>query len=147
MVKKSVFLGFICMFMFLSSSFGQNWQHNWNEVTSMAQKEHKHILLNFSGSDWCLLCMRMHKNVFGSNEFIAFATQNLVLYNADFPRNKKNQLNKELEQQNNTLADRYNSQGHFPCTVVLDSNGKVLKQWDGLYTGGVENFIAELKSL
>ncbi|GAT64218.1 thioredoxin family protein [Paludibacter jiangxiensis] len=147
MVKKSLFISFVSMFIFLTASYGQQWQHSWNETTSLSQKEHKHILLNFSGSDWCLPCMRMHKNVFGSNEFTAFASQNLVMYNADFPRNKKNQLNKEIEKQNNALADLYNKEGHFPFTVLLDSNGKVLKQWNGLYTGSVENFIAEIKSL
>lgn len=147
MVKKSLFISLASMFIFLSSSYGQQWQRSWNETTSLSQKEHKHILLNFSGSDWCLPCMRMHKNVFGSNEFTAFASQNLVLYNADFPRNKKNQLSKEIEKQNNALADQYNKEGHFPFTVLLDSNGKVLKQWNGFYTGSVENFIAEIKSL
>ncbi len=147
MVKKSLFISLSLLFISLASSYGQQWQHNWNEATSQSQKGHKHILLNFSGSDWCLPCMRMHKNIFGSNEFTTFASQNLVMYNADFPRNKKNQLSKEIEKQNNALADQYNKEGHFPFTVLLDSNGKVLKQWNGLYTGSVENFIAEIKSL
>ncbi len=147
MIKKSLFVSLIGLFLCVVPGHGQQWQHSWNEATALAQKEHKHILLNFSGSDWCLLCMRMHKNIFGSNQFITFASQNLVLYDADFPRNKKNQLSKELEQQNNTLADKYNSAGHFPCTVLLDDNGKVLKQWDSAYTGTPDSFIAEIKSL
>lgn len=147
MVKKSLFISVCFALLSLTTALGQQWQHSWSETTSLAQKQNKHILLNFSGSDWCILCMRMHKTIFGSSEFISFSSQNLILYDADFPRNKKNQLNKEIEKENNILADKYNSAGHFPCTLLLDSNGKVLKEWTGAYTGKVENFIAELKSL
>jgi len=144
MVKKSFLAGLLCAFA-VASVWGQNWQHSWNDVVVNAQKEHKHILLNFSGSDWCLPCIRMHKTIFSSAAFISFSDQNLVLYNADFPRSKKNQPAKELVEQNNRLADTYNSEGHFPYTLLIDANGKVLKSWIGFYTGTVEDFIAELK--
>jgi thioredoxin-related protein len=146
MVKRNLMVGLVMFFMFtLSTLSAQNWLRNWNDVISTAQKEHKNILLNFSGSDWCLPCIRMHKNIFGSDTFIGFANEHLVLYNADFPRSKKNQPLKEIVAQNERLADIYNKEGHFPFTLLIDENGKVLKSWTGFYEGGTDNFIAELK--
>lgn len=29
------------------------WHYNLEDAKQLAKKEHKHILLNFSGSDWC----------------------------------------------------------------------------------------------
>lgn len=101
------------------------------EAKQLAQKEHRHILLNFSGSDWCGPCIVLRKEVLDDPGFQAFADSMLVLVNADFPRMKKNQLSKEQQQQNDRLADQYNSQGKFPFTLLLDADGKVLKQWEG----------------
>ncbi len=145
MRKKRFLLLLVCVLTFVASSMAQNWQHNWTDVLQTAQKEHKNILLNFSGSDWCVPCIRMHKNIFDSETFVNFSNTTLVLYNADFPRSKKNQLAKEIEKQNNALAEKYNKEGHFPYTVLLDSAGNVLKSWTGLYKGTTEEFIAELK--
>ena len=39
---------------------------------------------------------------------------------ADFPRKKKNLLPKPQQKNNNKLAEKYNSNGHFPFVVVLD---------------------------
>ncbi len=121
------------------------WQTDFEKAKVQAATEHKLILLNFSGSDWCLPCMRLHKEIFGSSNFENFASDNLVLVNADFPRLKKNKLAKPLEQQNEALADRYNKEGKFPFTILLTADGKVLKQWDGYPGGSTETFLDEIK--
>jgi thioredoxin-related protein len=107
------------------------WHLNMEEAQAVAHKEHKHILLNFSGSDWCGPCILLRKEVFDDPAFQAMADSLLVLVDADFPRMKKNQLPKEQQQANDKLADRYNSQGKFPLTLLLTADGKVLKQWEG----------------
>ena len=48
--------------VFLISS--ANWHHNLNDAEKIARKEHKFILLNFSGSDWCGPCIRMQSGNF-----------------------------------------------------------------------------------
>ena len=60
------------------------------------------------------------------------ADTELVLVNADFPRNKKNQLSADQQKLNDEMADKYNSQGKFPFTLLLNADGKVLETWDGL---------------
>lgn len=145
MKKRRILLSLTCVFAYMAPSFGQKWQHSWTDALQTAQREHKNIVLNFSGSDWCIPCIRMHKNFFDSEAFVNFSDEHLVLYNADFPREKKHQLSKELTKQNEELAERFDKEGHFPLTLLLDSNGNVLKTWNGLYKGSVDEFIAELK--
>jgi thioredoxin-related protein len=119
-----------CLFL-TGLSFPPKWHLNIQEAKAIAQKEHRHILLNFSGSDWCGPCILLRKEVFDDPAFSAFADTTLVLVNADFPRMKKNQLPKDQQAQNDQLADKYNSLGKFPLTVLLDADGKVLKEWEG----------------
>jgi thioredoxin-related protein len=110
------------------------WHYNLTEAMQIAQKEHKHILLNFSGSDWCGPCIRMRKEVFASEAFLKMADTSLVMVDADFPRMKKNRLSQKQQTVNESMADQYNSKGKFPFTLLLDAGGRVLKEWDG-YTG------------
>lgn len=129
----------------LCSSFTAPWRTNFEEAKAKAQQEHKYLLLNFSGSDWCGPCIRMREEIFGADVFGRFADSALVLVNADFPRQKKNQLPKALQQQNNQLAERYNPAGRFPYTVLLDTAGHVVKSWDGYPREKAEAFIEEIK--
>jgi len=121
------------------------WINNLETAKAQAKKENKLILLNFSGSDWCIPCIRLHQEVFDNETFNNYAASNLVLVNADFPRRKKNQLTKEQQALNDALAERYNSKGSFPLTILLDSDGNKIKVWDGYYKDGVENFIREVR--
>ena len=75
--------------------------------------------------------MKLKKEVLDSEEFLKFAEDKLVLVRADFPRNKKNRLSPEQTKQNEALAEKYNNEGKFPLTVLIDATGKVVKTWDG----------------
>ena len=137
------------LFIFLISiSFFSNisWHYNLDEAKQIAKKEHRHILLNFSGSDWCGPCIRMHNEIFESDVFKKMSDSDLVLVNADFPRKKKNQLTSHQQEINNAMADQYNSQGKFPYILLLDANGKVLKDWEGLPNESPEAFTAEVRN-
>jgi thioredoxin-related protein len=110
---------------------GQTWHTNMEEAKELAHKEHRHVLLNFSGSDWCGPCMLLRKDILDQPAFMQLADSELVLINADFPRRKKNQLTSEQQRLNERLADQYNSHGQFPLTLLLTADGKVLKRWEG----------------
>lgn len=123
------------------------WSTNFEKAQTEAAISKKLILLNFCGSDWCIPCIKMKKEIFESSEFENFAPDNLVLVKADFPRLKKNQLDKQQTKQNEDLAARYNPQGAFPFTVLLDAKGHVLKSWDGLYKKTPEEFTGEINKI
>jgi len=88
----------------------------------------------------------MHKEIFESQAFKEIAGKDLVLMNADFPRLKKNQLPKEQQQQNEHLADLYNTKGDFPLTVLLSADGKVIKQWVGFPGKAPGQFVSEIET-
>ena len=126
---------------------GSLWVNNLGQAEQKAQTEHKLILLNFSGSDWCGPCIRMHKEIFGSEEFLQYTKDHLILMNADFPRMKKNQLPSDQQKLNDSLAEKYNKEGSFPCTLLLDNHGKIIYTWKGFYNKGAESFTFEVKEL
>jgi thioredoxin-related protein len=135
---------FILPLLFLLSP---NWLTSFDEAKTQAKEKHQYILLNFSGSDWCAPCIRMKKEVFETQAFNDFATENLVLLKADFPRQKKNQLDPKQKAHNESLADKFNPNGKFPLTVLLDSEGKVVHEWDGYAGVSADKFITEVRSL
>jgi thioredoxin-related protein len=129
----------------LVSSLG--WEKDFEDAKKKAVTEHKLILLNFSGSDWCGPCIKLNDEIFENISFKKFADSNLVLVNADFPRLKKNQLSKDQQKKNDKLADKYNPQGSFPYTLLLTAEGKVIKAWDGYPNVTAERFTGQIKEL
>lgn len=121
-----------------------DWFTNFEEAKAIAEKENKYILLNFSGSDWCAPCIKMKQEVFESKTFLSMAEKQLILVRADFPRSKKNQLTKEQIKHNEALAEKYNPEGKFPLTLLLESNGKIIKEWDGYVFASQDRFMIDL---
>lgn len=135
----------LLVFLFTAFIFSTiTWLGDFNAATSEAAKENKLILINFSGSDWCGPCIRLRKEILESSTFEHYAQDNLILVRADFPRQKKNQLDATQVKRNEALADKYNPEGKFPFTVLVDKNGKVLKEWDGYPNESPEKFISEI---
>lgn len=137
---KSIFV-FAAMLIFITPQ----WLTDFEAARNIATQDHKYILLNFSGSDWCGPCIKMKKEVFENEAFVALADKSLVLVRADFPRSKKNQLSKEQTKHNEALAEKYNPNGKFPLTVLLDAKGNIVKEWDGYVFATQEKFIADLQ--
>lgn len=122
-MKKILFLLFVLMG---TLGHSQNWKTNFEEAKSIAAKENKNILLVFSGSDWCAPCIKLDNVVWKSSEFKTESEKKWVIYKADFPKKKANQLTSELSESNKKLAEKYNRNGSFPLVVLLDNTGKVL---------------------
>ena len=137
---------FLIACYFITTSFTK-WEPDFVTAVEKAKEKHELILLNFSGSDWCGPCIRMRNEIFENETFSKMADTCLMLVNADFPRNKKNQLSKQLVKQNEMLADKYNPRGLFPYTVLITTEGKVIKAWDGLPKGNAEQFTTEVKAI
>lgn len=123
------------------------WETDFSKAQERAKTEHKLILLNFSGSDWCGPCIRMHDEIFEQGAFTDYAKDHLVLVNADFPRSKKHQLSKEQQSINDHLADLYDKEGIFPLTLLLTSDGKVVKEWKGFPSVSSEEFTNQVKTV
>jgi thioredoxin-related protein len=130
--------------LFLILSAPVEWLTDFEQAKAAATNQRKYILLNFSGSDWCAPCIKLKKEVFENEVFSSLAEKQLVLVRADFPRSKKNQLSKEQTKHNEVLAEKYNPSGKFPLTLLLDSNGTIIKEWDGYVFSSQDAFLADL---
>ena len=64
------------------------WLTDLDEAKKVATKENKKLLVDFTGSDWCGYCIKLHKEVFDTPEFEKFA-KDYVLVELDFPRRKE----------------------------------------------------------
>ena len=135
---------FISLILGLSANV--TWLGDFSQATTEAAKSHKYVLINFSGSDWCGPCIRERKEILENDVFEKYASDHLILVRADFPRQKKNQLSKEQTKLNEALADKYNPEGKFPYTILVDENGKVVKDWDGFPNESPENFVSQIAS-
>jgi thioredoxin-related protein len=122
------------------------WLTDFEQAKLQAKQRNQMILLSFSGSDWCAPCIKMKREVFDTPQFQDFAAGSLVLVKADFPRHKKNLLDAKQKAHNERLAEQYNPNGKFPLTILLDSNGKLVKEWDGYTDMKPENFIREIQT-
>jgi len=107
------------------------WQETFEQAVAKAKMEDKPILIYFTGSDWCGPCINLDKNLFHTEKFAAFSDENLVLYTADYPRNR-DLVSKENKQANKQLSKKY-SQTSFPTMIVIDKNGNVLGRKNGTY--------------
>jgi protein disulfide-isomerase len=126
-----------------SVSAKPGWLTSYEQAQKEAQANHKLLLMDFTGSDWCGWCIMLDKEIFSKPEFKEYANKNLVLLELDFPRGKK--MPAEITAQNERLLMKYGVQG-FPTVVVFDSEGKPLGAL-GYQAGGPQAFIAQLEKL
>jgi thioredoxin-related protein len=98
----------VFLFSFADGCFGSN-----QNVEGIK----KDTLLVFTGSDWCLPCMRLEKNILSDSVFTNFITSTFIYIHADFPQKKK--LNEVEVMRNEKLAESYNPDGKFPLIVVV----------------------------
>ena len=105
-------------FIISISSFGQKegWIADFPEAFEQSVNTGKPILANFTGSDWCGWCIKLDKAVFNTDEFKAWASENVILLELDFPRRK--QLDPEIEQNNNYLQSIFKVRG-FPTIWIF----------------------------
>ncbi len=105
-----------------------------------AKKEKKYVLVDFTGSDWCMWCIRLHNEVFNKDPFKTDAPKQYVLVELDFPQQKE--LPKQLQKQNEELSDKYKVTG-FPTVLLLDADGQVIAR-TGYRDGGPEKYLKQL---
>lgn len=119
------------------------WGTDFPAATARAAAEGRAILLNFTGSDWCVWCHRLHDEVFTQQAFADFAAASLVLVEVDLPRRRE--LPAGLEASNRQLVERFQVKG-YPTIVLLNSAGEEIDRL-GYMQGGPKTFVRELKRL
>ncbi len=116
------------------------WQTGFAAAKAKAKAEKKLLLVNFTGSDWCVWCKKLKAEVFDKEGFKTEAPKQFVLVELDFPRRKK--LSKELQKQNRELGSRYKVHV-YPTVLLMDAEGKVVAR-TGYSPGGPEKYVRQL---
>jgi thioredoxin-related protein len=138
-LKKKITLILLASWM-AGSAFAQeaNWLTSFPAAADQASNEHKLILLNFTGSDWCGWCMKLDAETFSKPEFIDYASKNLVLVRVDFPMHKT--LPDELKAANHALKEKYAVRG-YPSVFIVKPDGTTLWSQTGYAPGGAPAMI------
>jgi len=116
------------------------WTVSMAAAAEEAEANGKMLLLNFTGSDWCVWCQKLTKEVFSTPEFLAWADENLVMVFLDSPSSLV--LDDRIVEQNQILQQALGIQG-FPTILLLDSDLTPLLQ-TGYREGGAQAYIDHL---
>lgn len=126
----------------MDEEFG-TWITDYNRALKLAERHDRPVLVNFTGSDWCVWCFRLRDEVFTQKAFLDYAKANLILLKLDFPR--KTQLPPEQQMINQNLANRYGIRG-FPTILLIDGEGNEISR-TGYQPGGAVNYVAHIREL
>lgn len=119
------------------------WVTDWEAAKAQAKKEGKDLLVDFTGSDWCGWCIKLHEEVFSHAEFSGPAAELFVFVELDFPRQKEQ--SDELKAQNQRLQTLFGVEG-FPTIFLADADGLPYGQ-TGYQPGGPEKYLGHVKEL
>ncbi len=122
---------------------GEAWETDWAKARERAAAESRPILVEFTGSDWCGWCVRLKKEVLDQEAFVTYAAGNLVLMEADYPR--QTPQSPELKAQNASLQKEFGVTG-FPTLFLVDAEGRPFAR-TAYRAGGAEAYVEHLKAL
>jgi hypothetical protein len=118
------------------------WGSDFGAALEDARARNCHVLILYTGSDWCTWCKRMEAEVYSQPEFARYSRDKLVLLKLDYPR--RTPQAEELKNQNAQLLSRYNVSG-FPTALLVDAKGAVISRFDGYQEGGPGHFVGMLQ--
>ncbi|MCF7974409.1 MAG: thioredoxin family protein [Phycisphaerae bacterium] len=123
------------------------WLEDYEVAKAKAKAQKKDLLIDFTGSDWCIWCIRLDNAVFSKEYFKKQAPADFVFLKLDFPQKKAQ--SKELAAQNKRLSDEF-SKNHgfrgFPTIYLADPTGTPYGQ-TGYQDMTPEQYVTHLKSI
>lgn len=136
-------LSFLIYFLFIGMLFSQEtvselavdnskatWEVSFKDALKRSKKENKPVLIYFTGSDWCGPCKILDRNLFHSEKFKEISEKDLILYEANNPRNKDLVAYERL-QENYKLISDYSIKS-YPTLVFVNDKGKMIGHKKGL---------------
>lgn len=140
---KRLILGLVASLAIVTANAADlKWHTSLPDAQAKAKAENKLVFLEFTGSDWCPPCKKLHADVLESKEFADYAAEKFVLVELDFPRRKEQSA--DLKKANKALAKDFGIEG-YPTVIILDGSGKELLRKVGYGGGSAGDYIATLK--
>lgn len=121
------------------------WIADFDEAAAVAKAEGKDLLVDFTGSDWCYWCIKLHDEVFSFEEFEKFAAERYVLVALDFPNDEAIKALVPNPERNRELATKYEVRG-YPTILLMTADGVVYGR-TGYQEGGPTKYNEHLGEL
>lgn len=121
------------------------WFADFDVAQKEAEKTGKDLFVDFTGSDWCGWCIRLHKEVFDHEAFQKGITGDYILVALDFPQAEEIKAKVPNPERNSELAQMHSVQG-FPTILLMDSKGQVYGR-TGYQPGGPEKYLEHVGGL
>ena len=123
---------------------GEGWTSDFEAAKKQAAEGKMDLLMDFTGSDWCVWCTRLNDEVFSKDAFKKGVKDKFVLVELDFPRDQS-KVTPEVKAQNEKLRDKYQIQG-YPTIILSDSKGLPYAT-SGYRPNGPEKYVENLDKL
>jgi thioredoxin-related protein len=120
---------------------GEGWLQDFEAAKSKAKAEGKDLLIDFTGSDWCIWCKRLDQEVFATDAFKSKIHDDYVLVMLDYPQDQS-KVTDEIRTQNERLQQEYAVQG-YPTIFLTDADGRPYAQ-TGYQRGGPEKYLEHI---
>lgn len=121
------------------------WFADYDLAAAEAKKTGKDLFVDFTGSDWCGWCIRLHKEVFDFEAFQKGVEQDFVLVALDFPRAEEVKAKVPNPQRNDELRDLHGVRG-YPTILLMTADGEVFAR-TGYRPGGPEAYVANVTEI
>jgi thioredoxin-related protein len=121
------------------------WYADYDQAAKVAQETGKDLLVDFTGSEWCGWCKRLHAEVFAHAEFLEAAKKQYVLLALDFPRDPAVKAKVPNPARNEELKNKYGVTG-FPTILLMDADGNPYAR-TGYKPGGATAYVTHLEEL
>lgn len=115
---------------------------DWNKAKELAEKESKRILIILTGSEWCVPCKKMDKNVIDNFEFQKYAEQNLIVFLIDLPGGGLI-INSKVYQDYEKFKNKYQTNA-LPSLILTENDGTKIRILKGKMFK-LENIMEQLK--
>jgi thiol-disulfide isomerase/thioredoxin len=140
---KKLLLALTLLATFVAAQAAPVWLTDLDAAKAQGVKQNKPVLIDFTGSDWCPPCKALHKDVFETPEFAAFAAKH-VLVELDYPRNKPQ--SPELKAKNREWQQKY-AVNSFPTVLLIDAkSGEVFGKTVGFGGQSAKEYLEKLAS-
>jgi thioredoxin-related protein len=120
------------------------WMTDYAAAVKKAAAEKKGMLIDFTGSDWCMWCIKLDEEVFSQKEFIDAASEDFVFVKLDFPKDES-KIALRLQAQNAKLQLKFGVE-NFPSIFITDVQGRPYAQ-TGYQPGGPAAYLTHLSKL
>ena len=121
------------------------WFADFDKAVTAAKAAKKDLLVDFTGSDWCGWCIKLHEEVFSQEAFQKAAPAKFILVSLDFPQAEEIKAKVPNPTRNKELAEKYSIRG-YPSILLMNAEGEVYAQ-TGYQAGGPEAYVKHLEEI